>query len=1246
MNTATELEKLKDSGKFESLATAILCKAEREYRAILHTGINAQGQPIKSPVDGFCRVPGSDPPHFVLVEHTLEEKLEKKWLYDHRTVRPAAKGRKKQLSESDDGDLLKAGNFAQSIKTEFPNAKFTVVLTTNQRLKPDFCLKVYKKAEELEVSVDFWDQSRIAEELDTKPEGQWLRKEYLGISAEMLSESLLRDLCYKSLREYQKQFITNPDQWVSRQIDRQVERGIENQSCSIQLLIGNSGSGKSASAYQIGMKYLEADGYSLRLSENVLAVSDSLINALDKTLHDLYPSLMPDMGREALRLLKAGERILLIADDINRTNSPANLLQKLVNWSKPVSLGAPDAKPSFLPHLLVCPVWSDVVRSITPEVDKTTWIGSVVIGTMTPEEGVKAMQDAVSSSRLELSNLEATRLAEKLANDPILIGFFALLAEDVQPHELSRIAENVIDRFISKAIEEVSQTGVLLADEYHSALSNLTAKMLQHRRLNPLLTDMKEWLGDSSEDINALRALLKHGKLCRLEEGKLVFRHDRLREALLVESMGQLLNNATEALDIFWEPYYAEIIGQGIVRYPQSQEFLKELCTRLPLALVEAIKHIGSTITEDHLTIIEKIKDWICKHAESNSTPESVINEIYSSLVRVSSPVVFEIIENLAPNRAILLARLRNGCAGSGIRYFAYANKFVFEPFCNDSLRDEVLDSAKYYHKAKLLLDLKQVLHSRDVTDSYRDGALTLAGLLKCFELEDDIIACWKLSEDKTFILRSAIWAATQCCRDEFTNFLDPLLSYWAGLADDKDKYDCSLRNWFAADEMFQATLSRKLSSSFIQYFVSQGQINKSLTLVIAEMLCRIDNPDAFEYILKTIADSNSNQSQNNESSLLETAFAKAWINVRLGKQKLSRASMDRLRCLWQESENEEMVKNASYLWFQSADLEQVNELRKIQVDSPFFYVALQKRIKIGDQNVVKEAYSLLSTGVRWLHSAHHIWCAEMMAIVDKNLQALEEKIPKDFSGDQGDEQFILSELLTLVPKKDAEILLEKYWSHLGYSRSFIQAALYIGTPKCLSLAESSIRQCSDNSLIFKHIMYLFNPMDYERQQQQQHLSINHLKLLLPCLDHLEEAELYLLEIICKQLKAFEWGKQHLMPRHSERNRKHYYPSDEELLQELDELANDEKGAWRIEGWIEELRQRHRTQVESLALIDKWLAHNSTVKGLQIAAAYLEVIGSRNSLSLLDKYKIEGSPDEIDRIKASTVFSVYRRSLD
>jgi hypothetical protein len=63
--TALALAAITDEGLFERLATSILREANPIYRSLVHTGVNATGKTIKSPVDGICFVPGSDPPHMI-----------------------------------------------------------------------------------------------------------------------------------------------------------------------------------------------------------------------------------------------------------------------------------------------------------------------------------------------------------------------------------------------------------------------------------------------------------------------------------------------------------------------------------------------------------------------------------------------------------------------------------------------------------------------------------------------------------------------------------------------------------------------------------------------------------------------------------------------------------------------------------------------------------------------------------------------------------------------------------------------------------------------------------------------------------------------------------------------------------------------------------------------------------------------------------------------------------------------------
>ena len=55
---------------------------------------------------------------------------------------------------------MKAGRESQKARKDFPDAKFTVILTTNQHLPKgvELLKKVYKKAAELGVDVDIWEQ--------------------------------------------------------------------------------------------------------------------------------------------------------------------------------------------------------------------------------------------------------------------------------------------------------------------------------------------------------------------------------------------------------------------------------------------------------------------------------------------------------------------------------------------------------------------------------------------------------------------------------------------------------------------------------------------------------------------------------------------------------------------------------------------------------------------------------------------------------------------------------------------------------------------------------------------------------------------------------------------------------------------------------------------------------------------------------------------------------------------------------
>lgn len=237
--------------------------------------------------------------------------------------------------------------------------------------------------------------------------------------------------------------------------------------------------------------------------------------------------------------------------------------------------------------------------------------------------------------------------------------------------------------------------------------------------------------------------------------------------------------------------------------------------------------------------------------------------------------------------------------------------------------------------------------------------------------------------------------------------------------------------------------------------------------------------------------------------------------------------------------------------------------------------------------------------------------------------------------------------MLTRIPENDAETLLDECWSHLGYSPLFIQTALYVGTPKCLELVADSISKCRADIPLFKHFSGHFQLNNANSKKYLDSGKLHRIvQSLLPYLDHINEFELWQLAEACKEFKIVQWSKQHLLPRLTDEYRRRCHPSDDDLLQVLDIFSADKDGEWRVTHWLEEFDKRYDLQSRVLSIVDCWLAFNPTIKGLQIAAACVQAVGTRKDLPILEQYTIEGSPDEIAQIKESTRFAVYRRSLD
>ncbi len=383
MSTAKALEAITDRGQFELLATAILREQSREYRAVVHLGVNSSGETIKSPVDGFVLVPDSVPPHFVIFQCTTTEpnQLERKWLHDRNATKPSG-----TRSRTENGDLIKAGAKAEECRKKFPGAKFTVVLGTNKCIDQPLMDAVYDKAQQLKITCDIWEQSRFVHELDNTPNGQWLRRNFLGITAQLLSAELLRYICRESSSMYCAKLFDSSGNWVSRDVDRIGVELTNDRGITTNVLIGESGSGKSVTAYKMLSSHLDSGGFGLWIPSEVVESGLSLNDAIRAVLDSLHPGLGPDVSANALKLAAGfNSRLLLVIDDLNQTRNPTDNLQKVLAWANAATAGKKSQQPETRP-LLTCPVWPQHWNSLAEARRTSDWIKVTRIGLFSEEE--------------------------------------------------------------------------------------------------------------------------------------------------------------------------------------------------------------------------------------------------------------------------------------------------------------------------------------------------------------------------------------------------------------------------------------------------------------------------------------------------------------------------------------------------------------------------------------------------------------------------------------------------------------------------------------------------------------------------------------------------------------------------------------------------------------------------------------------------------------------------------------------
>ena len=1206
--TAQLQEEMKDGAEFERLATLVLRKADKRFDAILHLGINAYGQPISAPNDGFCKVPESDPPQFIWVQHTTESRnrLRVKWLSED-TVNL--------------GDLAKAVREANKLQIDFPLGKFLVILSTNQRLPTEknksLAQDIYTIAKQKGVEVIIWEQSQYRDFLTSNPEGQWIRKEFFGTEANRLSHSLLAHLSQTSLTEYQKQQFTMPTSWVERQFEERITLDSTINAYTVKLILGESGFGKSAMAYRFLDKHIKAGGYGLYIPEKIVENAISLADALRQIFLGLCPSLAPDEVENIPKYLSTDLPFIIVVDDVNKASNPPELIDKLVSWGQQ-------------PYLIICLPWPRFwmqPNNHKPKVDV------ISIDRMPFDEAIKAVERVTEVAGRSITIIEARRIAGELRGDPLLIGTFGASFLDDANIDILFLINNVVENYLGKYIKQAAEksNGKYFEHEYNEVLLALAKTMLTEKTLYPHWRTIEGWLEGQPHYINILRDISSQRKICQVTpDGGLRFQHDRFLEHFFVQSINYMLTSLNEYHDILSEPYYAEWVGQALAKNTYPENIINQILKINPLALAFSIQIFKIPITESHHKIVEKVKYWVKNSGANWRTPKALRGAIANCFINTDSPVILDIVQTDFGLEIPWLgdfARLRNGDLDSGVRFFAQVGSI----YRQDPFVIELLEHAKKYHGEGLRSKLLQVLLTPS-KESVFSGTVLLAGHLGFADLEEAIMSSWQQQTKLATYLSIVIWAVLRSNENiqQNNSFIDTLIKYWGEVPDsqdDKESYQLSVARGLSY------LLGNKVNKSVIQYLIAQTQKYPQLKKAIAYICGAIDFPESIEFA-------------TNQVHLEKEWLASPLATWAYSAKRLSSDSVLILQTIWQTEETiNEVRKIAFQLWLNNVDRLKTNILPFIQSilpNSPFYIRALYERAFLGDQTCIPAVIENWDANSYLYCALSPIWNKNLKEAVSIQLGTLSKNLPTDFSGGFLNEHFHLADMLTEIPSADAEELLSKHWDHLRYSPLFLHVAIFIGSSKTLLLASEVINDYPSDVNPFKYLSAVYDVYD---SQKKTKIDLTHLKNLEAYMAYLHDEEKSILASFCYQQggEYVEWSIRCFSQEINDRWRLHYMPSAEDVLQ----LLNSETTHLRNHAlYVLEKFQKNHDPLEFLRILRQWLEDKPTWGKVVAAGSCIELIGLRTDVTILDvPLESEWAKHNIKTVKESTWFSICRRTL-
>lgn len=1214
--TTRKLSEITDAGLFERLATAVLRESNPNlYGNLSQPGINPDGKTIKSPVDGFAFVLGKTPPCMVGVHHatTNVSELKKKWMH---VAGPS--------DRVPSGDITKFLSIVSDYRNHTPSLQAHLALTTNKEPSSELIREAQALADNNGITVDFWSCSRLAHFLDNSPEGQWIRRQILGISQERLSGSLLADLSLASLESLP--FLSKAEEIVRRDIMDTLK---SDSPRPVTFLVGESGFGKTTLGYSYLESHIKGGGYGIVVHHETLEQYQTLAQLLDAELRKLHPTIEPNAGSIALSLCTPDRPFLVLIEDINSAKQPAPLLERLTSWSVRYSQGDGPEKHAW--HLF-CPVWPSTLALTNEEANKRIKSLSFGIEAYSESEALAY----INKASIDTSIIEAKALAAALGNDPLLLALYDY-SKKSEPNQ-------VIAEFIDSNLARLSQTPGLTFTytDLKQALLAVAKHMVNRLRMTPTWQEIQEWTKEQPINLAALQHIVRDRKILHLVKRQnqeyLTFRHDRVRTKILSDCILSIISTNSSHVALA-DPYLAEAVGGALTETSATKEVIQQVGDLNPLSLFYALKAFRDSSGPLQNAVFETINRWLDKSEIHSTANEHLLWACLSVLAETDSPLVPELTKKFKRlGISGHYARFRNGDIGGGINLCLQIEPWVSAPWFDHQFQHVI----KKYGET-ITQKLIEFLKRSDANHYVRKGALRFAGRLGDPALSEAIYDCWQSDSERESHLPDYLWAGARCCGDDAQLLLGPVCDAWARLPTELEGSDESPRYELTEHNVVWA-YRKGITRSAMGFFLERAK-SEDLRWAIACALRRIDHPDTLELIVREIAAKEHQHEGQGGFWPFSRTVSEEWNRSQeKGGLGMSLPSRARLQTLWEKTDNEKHLRMRAFsLWSATVAAEDTPILISRESDAVLSDRILSARLERGDRSAIPGLIQKIQSADGplhdyWWQSGRNIWSDEMTAALDQHFKRRRNEVTKEwFSGYSGD--WMISENLMRMPSQEAERLLISHWDHLRYTENFVQVALYLASPKTLELAQIALSDCQDAPKMLQYVSSHFGVMN------TGHPGVNRIEVLeglIPHLDHIGSYCIWHFWQLCNKHHWLDFRRKYLDARlaPSEWNRRCFL-DEASCFSELDQYATRDSGGMKY--WFDHYLEQHETLEDIFSMLFRWLYARKSIAALKIVAEGLIHAGRRSDLHLLQFDGIEPR-DQVLEIIQDVKFAVFRRS--